>query len=226
MNARKYLAEVLGTFVLVFGGSMSILAAISMEAPILAVVPFGFGLALLAAIFAFGEVSGGHFNPAVTLAALLDRRIGLLDALAYAVAQFIGAIGGSALLTAIVDDHALVARTTNGLGPNVTLLEGFALEAVLTAIFLIVILTATKRVPSQAPFVIPLTLVMIHLAGIPFSGASVNPARSLAPALLSGQLGPIWVYLTAPFVGAAIGWAIYRVLDTREVVVVSDETRA
>jgi aquaporin Z len=218
MNARKYLAEVLGTFVLVFGGSMSILAALAMSAPILAVVPFGFGLALLAAIFAFGGVSGGHFNPAVTLGALLDRRIGPVNAAAYVVAQFVGAIGGSALVTAIVDDHALVAKTTNTLGPNVTVLEGFALEAVLTAIFLIVILTATKRIPNQAPFVIPLTLVMIHLAGIPFSGASVNPARSLAPALLSGQLGPIWVYLTAPFVGAAIGWALFRVFESGEVV--------
>lgn len=216
MNARKYLAEVLGTFVLVFGGSMSILSAIAMGAPILVVVPFGFGLALVAAIFAFGGVSGGHFNPAVTLGALLDRRIGPVDAAAYVVAQVIGAIGGSALVTAIVDDHARVAQTTNVLGPGVTFLEGFALEVVLTAILVLVILIVTKRVPGHAPFAIPLTLVMIHFAGIPFSGASVNPARSLAPALLSGQLGPIWIYLTAPFVGAAIGWAVYRVFESGE----------
>jgi aquaporin Z len=219
MNARKYLAEVLGTFVLVFGGSMSILAALAMNAPILVVVPFGFGLALLAAIFAFGGVSGGHFNPAVTLGALLDRRIAPLDAAAYVLAQVIGAIGGSALVVAIIDDRALVGRTTNTLGERITLLEGFALEAVLTAIFVLVILTVTKRSPIHAPFVIPLTLVVIHLAGIPFSGASVNPVRSLAPALLSGQLGPLWIYLTAPFVGAAIGWAIYRVFDSGEATV-------
>lgn len=217
MKARKYLAEVLGTFVLVFGGSMSILGAIGMNAPILVVVPFGFGFALLAALFAFGGVSGGHFNPAVTLGALLDRRIGPVDAAAYVVAQFIGAIGGSALVTAIVDDHALVARTTNTLGQNVTVVEGFAMEVVLTAIFVLVILTVTRRTPGHAAFVIPLTLVWIHLAGIPFSGASVNPARSLAPALLSGQLGPIWIYLTAPFLGAAIGWALYRVFEPREI---------
>jgi aquaporin Z len=216
MNARKYLAEILGTFVLVFGGSMSILAALAMDAPILVVVPFGFGFALLVALFAFGGVSGGHFNPAVTLGALLDRRIAPLDAAAYVLAQVIGAIGGSALVVAIIDDHALVARTTNTLGQRITLLEGFALEVVLTAIFVLVILTVTKRTPGHAPFVIPLTLVVIHLAGIPFSGASVNPVRSLAPALLSGQLGPLWIYLTAPFVGAAIGWAIYRVFDSDE----------
>ena len=216
MNARRYLAEILGTFVLVFGGSMSILGALAMDAPVLVVVPFGFGLALLAALVAFGGVSGGHFNPAVTLGALLDRRIAPLDAAAYVLAQVIGAIGGSALVVAIIDDHALVARTTNTLGQRITVLEGFAMEVVLTALFVVVILTVTKRSPGHAPFVIPLTLVVIHLAGIPFSGASVNPVRSLAPALLSGQLGPLWIYLTAPFVGAAIGWGIYRVFDSGE----------
>ncbi|HEV8489274.1 MAG TPA: aquaporin [Candidatus Limnocylindrales bacterium] len=218
MNARKYLAEALGTFVLVAGGSMSILAALRMDAPILAVVPFGFGLALLAAIFAFGGVSGGHFNPAVTLGALLDRRLGLVDAGAYVVAQVVGAIGASAFVLAIVDDRGLIAQTTNTLGRNVNPREGFAIEVVLTAIFLLVILVSTRRAPTHAPYAIPLTLVMIHLAGIPFSGASVNPARSLAPALMSGQLGPIWIYLTAPFVGAAIGWAIYRLFETGEAV--------
>jgi aquaporin Z len=122
-------------------------------------------------------------------------------------------------VVAIIDDRALVGRTTNTLGERITLLEGFALEAVLTAIFVLVILTVTKRSPSHAPIAIPLTLVVIHLAGIPFSGASVNPVRSLAPALLSGQLGPLWIYLTAPFVGAAIGWAIYRVFDSGEATV-------
>lgn len=218
MNPRKYLAEVLGTFVLVFGGSMSILAALRMDAPILAIVPFGFGLALLAAIFAFGAVSGGHFNPAVTLAALLDRRIGPVDAAAYVVAQVVGAIGGSALILAIVDDRGLIAQTTNTLGRNVNPREGFAIEVVLTAIFALVILISTKRAPTHAPYAIPLTLVMIHMAGIPFSGASVNPARSLAPALVSGELGPIWLYLTAPFVGAAIGWAMFRFFDSGEAV--------
>jgi aquaporin Z len=214
MNTRKYLAELLGTFVLVFGGSMSILAALAMDAPILAVVPFGFGFALLAAIYAFGTVSGAHFNPAVTLGALLDRRIGPLDAGAYVVAQLIGAIGASALVAVVGGGTGAVARTTNGLGQGVTPVAGFAIEVVLTAIFLLLILTVSKRVPTHAPFAIPLTLVMIHLAGIPFSGASVNPARALGPALIGGDLSQVWIYLTAPFVGAAIGWALFRVFDT------------
>lgn len=214
MNYRKYLAEVLGTFVLVFAGSLSILGAMRMNAPVLLVVAFGFGLALLAAILAFGPTSGAHFNPAVTLGALLDRRIGPLDAGAYVVAQIIGAIGGSALVLGIVDDRGMVAATTNSLGRRISPYEGFAIEVILTAIFLMVILTASKRLPTQAPFVISLTLVMIHLAGIPFSGASVNPARSLGPALIGGDLSQIWIYLTAPFAGAVIGWALYRVFET------------
>ena len=218
MNARKYLAEVLGTFVLVFGGSMTILAALAMDAPILAVVPFGFGLALLAAIFAFGPTSGAHFNPAVTLGALLDRRIGPVDAGAYVISQAIGAIGGSALVGIVAGGTEMVARTRNVLGEGVTPFAGFAIEVVLTAIFLMVILTSSKRMPTQAPFVIALTLVMIHLAGIPFSGASVNPARSLGPALVGGVLDQVWIYLTAPFIGAVIGWALYRVFEPPEVV--------
>lgn len=216
MDPRKYLAEVLGTFVLVFCGSMSILAAVAMDAPILAVVPLGFGLALLAAIVVFGPVSGAHFNPAVTLAALLDRRIGPVDAGSYVVSQFVGAIGASALVAVLVHDRARVAGTANGLGEGVTAFEGFALEVVLTAILVLVILTVTKQVATHAPFVIALTLVMIHLAGIPFSGASVNPARSLGPALVSGELGVIWVYLTAPFLGAAVGWALFRGFERGE----------
>ncbi len=214
MNTRKYLAEVLGTFVLVFCGSMSILAAIAMDAPILAVVPFGFGLALLAAIFAFGPTSGAHFNPAVTLGALLDRRIGPVDAGAYVISQVIGAIGASALVGVVAGGQVMVARTTTGVGQGIAPLAGFAIEVVTTAIFLLVILTASKRLPTQAPFAISLTLVVIHLASIPFSGASVNPARSLGPALIAGDLSQVWIYLTAPFVGAAIGWALYRVFET------------
>lgn len=217
MSTRKYLAEVLGTFVLVFGGSMSILAAIAMEAPILVVVPFGFGLALLTAIFAFGSASGAHYNPAVTLAALLDRQIGPLEAGGYVLAQAIGAIGASALVGVVAGGPSQVALTANGLGPNVAPLSGFAIEVVLTAIFLIVILTTARRVPTHAPFVIPLALVMIHMAGIPFSGASVNPARSLGPALVGGDLDQIWIYLTAPFVGGALGWALYKVFEAGEI---------
>lgn len=217
MNAQKYLAELVGTLILVLVGSMSIVAAVTMEAPILVVVPFGFGLALLAAIVAVGDVSGGHYNPAVTLAALLDRRIAAVDAVGYVGAQILGAIAASAILLFVTSRDA-VAGTVNGPGPAVgdDAIKALGVEIVLTAVFLLVILSVTKRAASLAPLAIPFTLVTIHLAGIPFSGASVNPARSLGPALVGGRLDDIWIYLVGPLVGGAIGWALFRVFDRHD----------
>lgn len=212
MDARRYLAEGIGTFILVFVGSMSILAALAMDAPILAVVPFGFGLALLAAILATGHVSGGHYNPAVTLGALLDRRIDVVGAAGYIVAQLVGAIAGSLAVLGL-SSQASVAATANGLGTGVSTIQGIGVEVALSAVFLLVILTVTRRSAGQAPFAIALTLTVIHFAGIPFSGASVNPARSIGPALVGGVLdGTIVVYLVGPLLGAALGWALYRAL--------------
>lgn len=215
MNASKYLAEIVGTFILVFVGSMSIVSAGVMSAPILVVVPLGFGLALLAGLFAVGDVSGGHFNPAVTLAALLDRRIRAVDALMYVAAQTIGAIAASGAVFAMVSQEA-VRATANHPGAGVDDIRAFALEVILAAILLVVILTVTKRDPGHAPIAIPFTLVVIHLAGIPISGASVNPARSLGPALVGADLSSLWIYLTAPFVGAVIGWVLFRVFERAE----------
>lgn len=213
MDARKYLAELIGTFILVFVGSMSILAATKVDAPIILVVPFGFGLGLLAAIHAAGHVSGGHFNPAVTLGALLDRRISAADAAAYAVAQVVGAIAASLVVFAL-SSQSSVASTANAVGQDVSMLQAIVVETILTAIFLVVILTITRRAVDQAAFTIPLTLIAIHFAGIPFSGASVNPARSIGPALVGGALdSTIIVYIVGPLLGAVIGWAIYRALD-------------
>jgi len=211
MNARRYLAELVGTFILVLVGSLSIVAAVEASAPVLVVVPFGFGLALLAALFAVGGISGGHFNPAVTLGALLDRRIPVRDAIGYAVAQVIGGIGASAVLLILWSRDA-VAGTRNAPGGGVGEIQAFGAEVALTAIFLLVILTVTRNASANAAFTVAFTLIAIHFAGIPLSGASVNPARALGPALISGDLGSLWVYLTAPFVGAVVGWGLFRVL--------------
>jgi aquaporin Z len=212
MDARKYLAELIGTFILVAVGSLAIAAAKAMDVPVLIVVPFGFGLGLLAAIQATGYVSGGHYNPAVTLAAWLDHRIEATNAVGYVVAQVIGAIAGSGFVLFVAGQDAVVA-TTSGF-PAGRMVNALGVEIVLTAIFLLVILTVTKRAPNQAAFAIPLTLTVIHFAGIPFSGASVNPARSLAPALVGGTLDAnILVWIVGPLIGGAIGWAIYRALD-------------
>jgi aquaporin Z len=212
MDSRKYLAELIGTFILVVAGSMSIVAANAMQVPVLLVAPFGFGLALLAAIQVSGHVSGGHFNPAVTLGAFLDRRIDATNAVAYVVAQVVGAIAASGVVLIFANQPA-VQSTASGFAEGKAAVA-FGTEILLTAIFLLVILTVTKRAPGQAAFAIPLTLVMIHFAGIPFSGASVNPARSLAPALVGGALdASILIWIAGPLIGAAIGWAAHRALD-------------
>ena len=211
MNTRKLIAEAVGTFILVAMGSMSILATHAIDgSPTLVVVPIGFGLGLLAAIAVSGHVSGGHFNPAVTLGAFLDRRIEAMDALGYVAAQVVGAVAASAFIL-FLSDQAVVAGTKNM--PGVSDVGAFAVEVVLTAIFVAVILTVTKKAAERAMLVIPLTLLAIHAVGIPFSGASVNPARSLGPAIVSLDFASIWIYLTAPFVGAAIGWLVYRRLS-------------
>jgi aquaporin Z len=212
MDTRRLIAEAIGTFILVGVGSLTIVAATMANAPVLVVVPFGFGLGLLAAIHVSAHVSGGHYNPAVTLGALLDRRIDPMNALGYVVAQVIGAVAASAVVL-VISSQTAVLGTRNLPGANVSDLQAFVNEVVLTAIFLAVILTSTRRTEATASFAIPLTLVVIHFAGIPISGASVNPARSLGPALVGGDLTSIWIYLVAPFVGAVVGWGIFKLLD-------------
>jgi MIP family channel proteins len=211
MNVRALVAEAVGTFILVGVGSMSILSAVVFgqgQATFLVglMVPFGFGFALLAAIAIAGHVSGGHFNPAVTLGALLDRRVDIVTAIGYLVAQVVGALAASLTILLLTSREFVVTTRTT---PTLDDLPSFATEVILTAVFVAVILTITRTNPSQAIFVIPITLVVIHFAGIPISGASVNPVRSLAPAVVAGDYTSLWIYLTAPFVGAIIGWAVY-----------------
>jgi MIP family channel proteins len=223
MNVRAIAAEAIGTFVLVLMGSLGVATAIIATGGqdptviILIIVPFAFGLGLMAAIAIAGETSGGHFNPAVTLAALFDGRIGWMDAIGYALAQLFGAVAAS-LTIRVVLTQAFVLATVNRAGntaadATTAQIHAFATEVLLTTIFVAVILTVTKKAPGAAIFVIPLTLIAIHYAGILISGASVNPARSLGPAVVSGDYDGLWVYLTAPFAGSIIGWGIYRLFN-------------
>ncbi|MEO8208437.1 MAG: aquaporin [Chloroflexota bacterium] len=214
MDTRKLLGEAIGTFILVGMGSMAILAVGAVPgSPLLVVVPIGFGLGLMAAIAVTGHASSWHYNPAVTLGALLDGRIDLMGAIGYVVAQVLGAVGASALILAL-SDQGVVAGTKNM--PGVSDGGAFLVEVVLTAIFVAVILTVTKKDAGHAFLVIPLTLLTIHAIGIPFSGASVNPARALGPAIVSMDFAKIWIYLTAPFVGAVVGWLGFRTLSAEE----------
>ncbi len=212
MDTRKYLAELIGTFLFMTLGYASVAAFGAQEVPSLLVVPFAFGLGLLAAIFATGHVSGGHFNPAVTVSMVLDGRTTPLNAVGYIVAQIIGAIGAAGVILLVTSQAAVAAGVTKP-GGGVTDVGALLLEAVLTAGFVLVILTSSKRAPSLAPLAIPLTLVAIHFASAPLTGASVNPARSIGSALVGGDLTGLWIYLVAPIVGAVVGWAVFRVVD-------------
>lgn len=219
-NVRRLAAEFLGTFVLLFVGSLAILATAATDAgdsglttARLLAIGLGFGLALLAALYAFGEVSGGHFNPAVSLAALLDRRIDVVTFGLYLVAQVAGAVvAGLALWWAASRDAVTGTATAPGAGVEAS--QAFLVETLLTAVFVAVILkvTASRTTGASAFLAIPLTLVTIHLAAVPLTGASVNPARTLGPAIVGGTYTDVWVYLTAPLLGAALGYALHRLV--------------
>ncbi len=212
MDTRKLLAELVGTFVFFLVGLMSILSTKAFPGgPDLVVIAFGFGLGLFAAIQIAGAVSGGHFNPAVTIGALLDKRIDPINAVGYIIAQLIGGVGAAAFVL-VMSNQAAVAGTRTHPGDGVSDLQALVIEAVFTAIFVAVILTVTKLDPGKAFVVIPLTLVVIHLALVPITGSSVNPARSIASAVIGGDLGSILIYIIGPVIGAVGGWAIFRAL--------------
>ena len=217
---RNYLAELLGTFTLVFIGSLALLAAVATQAPFVITVAFGFGLALLAGLYAFGEISGGHFNPAVSLAMFLSGRLELPTMIGYWISQLVGAILASlAVLVAFGQDD--VAGTVTQASAN---WDAFWLELLLTTLFVTVILQSSRsqRVFGTALLAIPLTLVAVHLAAIPVSGSSVNPVRSLAPALVGNEWGDVWIYLTAPLLGGVIGAVIHGFLYGRYLAVAAE----
>lgn len=209
---QRYLAEFLGTFVLVFVGTLAVVGAVRSDVSPLLVAPFAFGLALLAGLYAFAEVSGGHYNPAVSLGLFLDRRLSLPDLLGYWVAQILGGVAAAVvLLLATSDDDVASTATVPGADGEGT---AFVLELLLTAIFVCVILQSSKssRFGGSALIAIPLTLVAIHFAAVPFSGSSVNPARTFGPALIGGEWDGFWIYLVGPLLGAVLAWLAYRVV--------------
>ena len=213
MDTRKYLAELVGTFLFLTIGYASVAAAAAAGVSTLLVVPFAFPLGLLAAIFAVGHISGGPFQSrghgrrGARQAHRHDRRDRLHPGAGHRRHRRCGGRlrrrgpgGGRG------GDHA----SPDG---NVTDVGALILEIILTAGFILVILVSTKRAPGLAPLAIPLTLVAIHFAAASLSGASVNPARSIGSALLGGDLNGLWIYIVAPIIGAVGGWALFRLLD-------------
>lgn len=211
MDTKKLLAELLGTFAFFLIGFMSILSTKAFPGgPDLVIIGFGFGLGLFVGIQTFGAISGGHFNPAVTVAAVLDGRLDPITGVGYVVSQLIGGIGAAAFVLTMSSQAALAGTETLP-GQGINDIQAVIIEAVFTAIFLVVILTVTKKAPNQAAFAIPLTLLVIHFAIVPFTGSSLNPARSIASAVIGQKdLGQLWIYIVGPVVGGAVGWAVYR----------------
>ena len=210
MDTKKLLAELVGTFTFFLIGFMAIQSTKAFASgPDLVVIAFGFGLGLFAAIQIFGGVSGGHFNPAVTLAAVIDKRMDAMTGVGYVASQLVGGIA-AAVVVLVLFSQAAVAGTRTLPGNGIDDMKAVIIEAVFTAFFILVILVSTKKAPSQAAFAIPLTLMVIHFALVPFTGSSVNPARSIASAVVGGDITSLWVYIVGPVVGAVIGWAIYR----------------
>lgn len=204
---QKYAAEVFGTFTLVFIGAATVVGFGAGAAP------FGFGIALLAGLYAFGEISGGHFNPAVSLGMFLDRRLAVRDLVSYWISQLAGAIlAGLALLLMTSSDDVAKAATVPSDEWGVR--AAFFVEIFLTALFVLVILQVTRsRTYGGTVFVaIALTLLAVHFAGVPFSGSSVNPARSFGTALIGSEWSDFWIYVIAPPIGAILGWVIHTVV--------------
>ncbi|WP_034292406.1 aquaporin Z [Herbaspirillum sp. RV1423] len=225
--SKKLAAEALGTFWLVLGGTGSaVLAAGFPELGIgFAGVALAFGLTVLTGAFALGHISGGHFNPAVTIGLATARRFPVKEIIPYVVAQLLGAVIASAVLACIASGKPgfdLVAGgfAANGYGDHspghYALSAALVCETVLTFVFLIVILGATdKRAPAGfAPIAIGLALTLIHLISIPVTNTSVNPARSTAPALFVGgwALQQLWLFWVAPIVGAIVAGVVYPLI--------------
>ncbi|MEO7083326.1 MAG: aquaporin [Gemmatimonadaceae bacterium] len=235
MNTRKLFAEMLGTALLVFFGvgvaTLSFgfkLAGMSTSAGIVATA-LAFGLVMVIMAYAIGPISGAHINPAVTMGFLVSRRMCVGDAVSYWVAQIIGGLVGAWLLYVIFGSIAVYSTATTGLGTdgygaqsmiNLGVGGAFLAETILTFSFVLVVLTVTTKAAatSVSGLAIGLALATVHLVGIPLTGTSVNPARSIGPAVFVGgpAMGQLWLFIVAPLLGGALAALVSMYLYPRE----------
>jgi aquaporin Z len=224
--AKKLISEFLGTLLLVLFGCGSAVALTTVspfsDGGTYVFIALAFGLALMLLAYAFGDVSGTHVNPAVSLGMLIAGRMSFKDFIGYVLAQFAGGIAGGALLLVFFDKDTGLG--TNGYAANsalqTTLLQAILIECILTFAFVLVILYVTDK-PERSPIagiVIGLSLALIHIVGLPFTGTSVNPARSFGPALFAGgaALSQVWVFIVAPLAGGALAALLYRFLKSKK----------
>jgi MIP family channel proteins len=207
--ARALVAEALGTFALVFAGAGAIMVDAKTHALGHVGVAITFGLVIMAMIYAVGHISGAHFNPAVTFAFALTRHFPRHRAVGYWIAQFVGALAAAAVLRGSLGNIARVGATL----PSGSQRQSFLWELVLSAILMFVILavaTDTRAVGEAAAIAIGGTIGLDAMFGGPISGASMNPARSLGPAVVSGDLHALWLYIAAPVLGTCLGALLYQ----------------
>jgi aquaporin Z len=219
---KKFFAELFGTFVLVFIGAGSAVIA-GGDIGVLG-ISFAFGIAVMAMVYAIGPISGCHINPAITISMLVAGKINLKDSISYIAAQVLGAILGAGVLYLVASGKAGF-NVADGMGQNgfgsgylgeYSMQAAFIAEVVLTAIFLLVIFGATsdKANGKFAGVAIGFALTMIHLVGIQITGTSVNPARSIGPALFVGgtAISQLWLFIVAPIIGGLLGTVIWKYL--------------
>ena len=225
---KRYISELIGTLVLVLFGCGS--AAIAGSALGTVGIALAFGLSIVAMAYVIGDISGCHINPAVSIGMWIDGRLETKDLIIYITFQCIGAIIAIAILVAIINSApSLGGYATTGLGQNgfgsassvgIDVVGAIIVEIILTFVFVFTVLGVTKKAENSAVagIVIGLTLAFVHIMGIPLTGTSVNPARSLAPALfLGGQaLNQVWVFILAPIVGAIIAGFLYKGLTSED----------
>ena len=220
---KKYLAEMVGTFVLTFlGCGAAVALGCGFDTASIVGTAIAFGLAVVAMAYTIGGISGCHINPAITLGCFLSGRMTAKDCGMYMVFQVIGAILAAALLAGIVSTVPSSAIITTSTGANACafgVTNGLIVEIVLTMIFVLVVLGATAKTNGAtnnfAGLAIGLSLILIHLVGIHFTGTSVNPARSIGPALFEGgdALNQLWVFIVGPLVGGALAALIWKIID-------------
>ncbi len=216
---RKSLAEFIGTFVLVFFacGTAAVVGCSAAAGTGYLLTALAFGLVIVAMAYSIGNVSGCHINPAVSIAMLVSGKLSVKEFIYYIVAQFAGATAGAAALMAFVGKES-------GLGANALfkdeILSSILIEIILTFVFVITILGVTSKIEnsSVAGIVIGLSLTLVHILGISFTGTSVNPARSFGPALFVGgdALANLWVFIVAPLVGGVLAALVYKFLTAKD----------
>lgn len=231
-NIRSYLAEFIGTAVLVIMGcgTAMLVGCSSAEGSGYILTAFAFGLVIVGMAYCIGNISGCHINPAVSLGVLLSGGMKVVDFIGYVISQILGALAGAGVLALVFNLGDVNDMTggygSNGLaGVNGNIVAGIIVEIVLTFIFVLTILGVTSKKAGHGSFgglIIGFTLTLVHILGIGLTGTSVNPARSIGPAIISAISGnteplkSLWIFIVAPLVGAAIAALVYKFLEAKK----------